>query len=973
MVVNIFSKIDTFFIKLFFCFLFAFLCCSCSSRFENGGIEPVNEEKYDYKGKDITPELIDSVYVLYDKALRTSQKVVYANSLMKMIDDAESLDTVFVIDKSMSRTIMDFYVHYAMMYYYYHNTMYLKASEYLSEVETNIDKVSDVTLKSDICSLIGALYCRNGDVYKSMEYFKKCYEIDFKLDDLERISSDLNNIANLCVISKQFNAAEYYILDAIDIERKLRRADKLAIRLATASTVYLKLNRPEDALRYIYESLNIEKLNGRENMVAVRKSQLADIYINMNMIDQADEILLEALPVLEKSTNRNSLAIVFCQLGEVSLKKNKLHDAEKFLLSAVEISKNIGSLYIERRAVKDLYLVKKDFSPVVALQYLEQYTVFSDSIFKEDLSQTMSMFQALYNNVELDKQNKIEKSRNHTILFVSIVVVTLLVMFIIFLFFMLRVHTKEKKQMKAMEDMRSKFFSNITHEFRTPLTVILGVAHQMVNECNFNDSQMRAMHDVYHQGDVLLNLVDKLIDVSKIKSGVDNSEFYNGNVVEYLKVIVSYFESYAAQKEIDISFASSKQVINMDFVPDYLSKIIQILVGNALINSQKNGNVYITVQEKKKNLLLVISDNGDGIDSETLQHLFDDFYYDGNFGTIGRSVEFSLVKQIVLAFKGNVVVKSALGQGSVFLISLPLRHGKGNYKPFAVEDINNKGIFIDNRDFDADIDKELCDNKYSPVILVVDDNKDVKRFIGSQLRDKYNVYYAKNGREGLERAREILPDIIISDVDMPEMDGFEFCKAVRSEDSIAHTSFLLVSAIDSNADRIKANDVGADDFLLKPFDIDELRSDVASMLKRKAVLRENFLKSVIDNASADGNVTPIDTDNASKADKEFIKKMVDVVYKQMDQGYVDIELIAKMFDVSTKQLSRRVFTITGDTLSAYVLKIRISKAKLMLKNNLDMSIGDIAMKCGFEDNAHFTRSFKKITNETPSQYRKVNV
>lgn len=970
---NIIRILDTVFFKLLFCSLFAFLCYSCSSRYENEGNELVNEEKYNYYSKDITPELIDSVYGLYDKASRTSQKVAYANALTKMISDVEALDTIVVIDKNMPGTTIDLYVHYAMVSYYYYNTMYSKASEYLSVLENNIGSVSDVILKSNICSLIGALYCRNGDVYKSMEYFKQCYDIDFKLDDLERISSDLNNIANLCVMSKQFDAAEYYILDAIDIERKLRRADKLAIRLATASTVYLKLGNPEEALRYIYEALNIEKLNGRENKVAVRKSQLANIYIEMNMIDEAEEILLEALPVLEKSTNKNSLAIVLCQLGEVSLKKKKLNEAEKYFLSALEISKSIGSLYLEKRAVKDLYLVKKDFSPVSALHYLEQYTAFSDSLFKEDLSQTMSMFQALYNNVELDKQNKIEKSRTHTVIYVSIVVVFLLIMFIFFLFIMLRMHTKAKKQMKAMEDMRSKFFSNITHEFRTPLTVILGVAHQMEEECNFNDSQLRAMQGVYHQGDVMLHLIDKLIDVSKINSSVDNSEFYHGNVVEYLKVVVSYFDSYAAQKEIDISFASSKHVINMDFVPDYLSKIIQVLVGNALKYIQKNGNIYITVQEKKKNLLLVISDNGDGFDSDTLQHLFDDFYYDGNFGTIGRSVDFSLVKQIVLAFKGNIVVKSALGQGSVFLISLPLHHGKGKYKPFSVEEFNNQGIFMDNRDFDADIDREPCVDQYSPVILVVDDNKDVKRFIGSQLRDKYNVFYAKNGSEGLERAREILPDIIISDVDMPEMDGFEFCKAVRSEDSLAHISFLLVSAIDSDAERIKANDVGADDFLLKPFNIDELRSDVASMLKRKAVLRENLIKSVLDNAQPDGNATHIDVDNASKADKEFIKKMVDVVYKQMDEGYVDIELIAKMFDIGTKQLSRRVFTITGDTLSAYVLKIRISKAKLMLKNNLDMSIGDIAMKCGFDDNAHFTRSFKKITNETPSQYRKINV
>ncbi|MGM9795847.1 MAG: ATP-binding protein [Candidatus Aphodosoma sp.] len=886
-----------------------------------------------------------------------------------MLFKIEVVDTVFVMNNSMPFDVMDFYVHYGLLSYYYYNSQYDKAVENALIVDEKIFSVPDQKVKSDAYSQMGVLYCRNADIFRSMENFKKCYEIDKQLNDLERLSSDLNNFASVCIVSKQYEAAEHYILDAIDIERKLDRPDKLAIRLATASDVYLKLNKPEQSLPYIFEALQIEEQNGRESKVAVRKSQLAAVYMSMNEINDAEKILLEALPVLENTTNKNSFAIVLCQLGEINLKKNNLADADKYISAAIDISKSIGSKYIECRAHKDMYLVKKDFSPNTALRHLEKYTELSDTIYKRELSQALSMYQASYQNTVLNKKNEEQKQKTDTVLFFSIIIGILLLSTIGFLIIILRIKLKANKLMEEMDSLRTNFFTNITHEFRTPLTIILGIVQQMEQDSDLNESQQRLMKVVYHQGGVMLNLINQLLDISKIKSGIGNPKFYNGNVVEYIKVLVSYFNSIAEQKEIEISFAAEKSVINMDFAPDYISKIIQNLVSNALKYTPKNGNVYVSVQEKNKNLLLTVADTGEGIDSKSLPHIFDEFYQVGNSTHIGTGVGLSLVKQVVVALGGDIIVKSALGQGSVFIIKLPLCHGCGNYPSFVLNEYNSELKLVENDDIVVDLDKEKCDNPYLPIILVVDDNKDVRRFIGTQLRDNYNVFYAKNGKEALERALEILPDVIVSDVVMPEMDGFELCKAVRDNEQISHTSFLFVSARDTDADRIKASEVGADDFLLKPFNIDELRSIVAGMIKRKEILREKFAKSVIEteNVHADG------TDNTSKSDKEFIKKIVDIVYQQMDKGYIDIEYIAKMFNVSTKQLSRRVFTLTGDTMSAYVFKIRISKAKLMLKNNLELSIGEIAMKCGFEDRAHFTRSFKKITNETPSQFRKINV
>lgn len=943
--------------------------CRCTDSFNTEKNESLKEEKYNYYQEDISPEVIDSVFILYHNSSNPSQKSNYANVLLQMFFKIEVEDTVFVMHNSMPFDVMDFYVHYGLLSYYYYNSQYDKAVENALIVEEKILAVPDQKVKSDAYSLMGVLYCRNADIFRSMENFQKCYEIDKQLNDLERLSSDLNNFASVCILSKQYEAAEHYILDAIDIERKLDRPDKLAIRLATASDVYLKLNKPEMSLPYIFEALQIEEQNGRESKVAVRKSQLAAVYMSMNEINDAEKILLEALPVLKNTTNKNSLAIVLCQLGEINLKKNNLADADKYISDAIDICQSIGSKYIECRAHKDMYLVKKNFSPNAALRHLEIYTELSDTIYKKELSQALSMYQASYQNSVLNKKNEEQKQKINTVLFYSITIGVLLLLIIGFLIIILRIKLKAKRQVEEMENLRSNFFTNITHEFRTPLTIILGIAQQMEQECDFNESQQRLMKVVHHQGGVMLNLINQLLDISKIKSGIGNPKFYNGNVVEYIKVLVSYFNSIAEQKEIEISFAAEKSVINMDFAPDYISKIIQNLVSNALKYTPKNGNVYVSVQEKNKNLLLTIADTGEGIDSTSLPHIFDEFYQVGNSTQIGTGVGLSLVKQVVIALGGDIIVKSALGQGSVFIIKLPLCHGGGNYPSFVLNEYNSELKLVENDDIVVDLDKEQCDNPYLPIILVVDDNKDVRRFIGTQLRDNYNVFYAKNGKEALKRALEILPDVIISDVVMPEMDGFELCKAVRNNEQISHTSFLFVSARDTDADRIKAREVGADDFLLKPFNIDELRSIVAGMIKRKEILREKFAKTVIET----GNVHAEGTDNTSKSDKEFIKKIVDIVYQQMDKGYIDIEYIAKMFNISTKQLSRRVFTITGDTMSTYVLKIRISKAKLMLKNNLELSIGEIAMKCGFEDSAHFTRSFKKITNETPSQFRKINV
>lgn len=371
----------------------------------------------------------------------------------------------------------------------------------------------------------------------------------------------------------------------------------------------------------------------------------------------------------------------------------------------------------------------------------------------------------------------------------------------------------------------------------------------------------------------------------------------------------------------------------------------------------------MTLSEEKNVLELRVADNGRGIAPEDMPHIFEAFYQGSNdSGTVGTGIGLSLVDSLVKAMGGRITVKSAIGQGSVFTVDLPLSHGDGKWRDFEVDKEASEGRQA--IDVPADgLPSGVESDDAASIVLVVEDNSDISRYIGSELKKSYALRYAVNGREGADLAKEIIPDLIISDIMMPEMDGLAMCRELKASEITNHIPVIFVTARSSQEDKIKGIEAGGDAYLYKPFSSDELNAHVESLLRSRMQLRRKFSESV---ASGDENAG----EKLSDRDQQFLNHLIDVAYSVMADNGSDVETVASKMCMTRTQLNRKLQAVTGETSSAYLLRIRLSRAKRLLDDPKNFKIGDIAFKCGFEDFAYFSRVFKQKYGVTPSQYRK---
>ncbi len=555
------------------------------------------------------------------------------------------------------------------------------------------------------------------------------------------------------------------------------------------------------------------------------------------------------------------------------------------------------------------------------------------------------------------------------ILAVSFIALTLAIMVIIMMLYLLRSRRKVNRMLRKLEMMRSDFYTNITHELRTPLTVILGYGKQLEKgDFTKRDEVQSAGKYIRGQGESLLNLVNQLLDISKLRSKAAKPEWRRGNIVPYVQMLVDSFSNPARQKFITLTFAPKQNDIEMDFVPDYFAKILRNLVFNAIKYTPEHGNVAVSLSEEKNGIELRVADTGIGISPEDQPHIFESFYQGANnSGTIGTGIGLSLVDSLVKAMEGRISVKSDLGKGSVFTVELPLSHGDGKWRYFDMDMETDLGEGSEGTQEDALSGEELPAgqeaNDATPIVLVVEDNADISRYIGSELKKSYTLRYACNGKEGAALTREIMPDLVISDIMMPEMDGLEMCRELKSSEITNHIPLIFITARSSQEDKVKGIQAGGDAYLTKPFSSDELNALVESLLKSRALLRKKFSE-----AATEGEEDA--SDKLSDKDRHFLHHLIDVVYSTMAESGSDVESVASKMCMTRTQLNRKLQAVTGETTSAYILRIRLNRARRLLDDPKNFKIGDIASKCGFEDFAYFCRVFKQTYDVTPSQYRK---
>ena len=535
----------------------------------------------------------------------------------------------------------------------------------------------------------------------------------------------------------------------------------------------------------------------------------------------------------------------------------------------------------------------------------------------------------------------------------------------------------EAEKLKELDQMKSRFFANISHEFRTPLTLILGPLQSIIQNTN-DDKSKQQFRTIEHNANHLLKLINEMLDLSKLDFKEMKLQVAEKDIVSYLKILVESFDSFVRAKNISLEFLTEMKTLNLYYDPEKIQKIIYNLLSNAIKFTEAGGFVKVEVKEcrssekyKSGNIKIIISDNGIGIAEEHLLKIFDRFYQINNQKTFaygGSGIGLALVKELVTLHYGDICVTSKEGGGSTFTIELPL--GKDHFKKNEIVNVSaywqyelNPGLYFDNAEL-KNRKRTLPDpdkiSEGETVVLIIEDNPDLRAFIAESIEPTCTIVEATNGREGIESALSLIPDLIISDIMMPEADGYEVCRTLKSDERTSHVPIILLTAKAELEDKIKGFEYKVDDYLVKPFNKKELNARLKNLIELRKTLIEKFKNS---NLSEEIDL------NISTLDKQFITTINTIIDKNLGNADYSIDSLSGKLGMSTRNLRRKMNQLLGVSPNQYIRSLRLERAKQLLLEKRG-NITEIALETGFSSSAYFSKCFQDHFGKPPSHYTK---
>jgi len=539
----------------------------------------------------------------------------------------------------------------------------------------------------------------------------------------------------------------------------------------------------------------------------------------------------------------------------------------------------------------------------------------------------------------------------------------------------LELDTIENNKQEELQNLKLDFFTNISHEFRTPLTLIKGPLgflqkkelHSLKQETY--DEQLKL---IKKNSDYLLRLVNQLLDFRKLNQGKTTLVMRNSDIVHFIKEVCEPFQFLVHKKNINFTLHSSTNTIHSWFDHDALEKIINNLLSNAYKFTPKNGKIDLYVSEQNNQVVIKVIDSGIGISKNKINTIFERYYTkkDKNQNNAtGMGIGLVFTKNLVEMHQGKIQVISTKNKGSEFVISIPMHKQaylgipeilckSNNKKDLEITSYETEALVID---INNDSTNQNISNNGSndlPVLLVVDDNKDIRNFIKYSLEDQYKIYEAKNGLEGFELAIKILPNIIITDLIMDIMDGMELCKKLKKTITTSHIPVLILSAKQSQEAEILSLRNGANDYIRKPFDIELLELKLKNIIQKRILLRKGLNREI--------NLEPKEF-TVSSPDERLLKKVIRIIDKHMSNTEFSVEMLVNEIGQSRSSLHIKLKEITGMSSSEFIRSIRLKRA-VQLFNTTNLPVKEVMYKTGFSTASYFSKCFKKQFGAKPSDY-----
>ena len=673
--------------------------------------------------------------------------------------------------------------------------------------------------------------------------------------------------------------------------------------------------------------------------------------------------------------SKESFQYVFAQndrmaLGALqSIKKHKVKGIKIVGIDALPVPgggmENVRDGNLEASYI---YPTRGDSVMQLALNILEKKPYKRDNYLKGALVTKANANVLLMQNEEMNKQTarlnalhgKVDTylvQYNHQKMYIVLFSIILLLLIGIMVYIYRTILMKRRIEEEANK-AKLQFFTNISHELRTPLTLIADPVNYIIHDDNLNSQQRSMLQIVQRNVLVLTQLVSEILDFRKVQNGKMELRLSDFNLAESMKQWIKLFSASAQKKHIAISM-DAPDTIMLRADQDKIERICYNLLSNALKYTSEGGEITLTAKEEGGRVMISVADNGCGISSDELPYIFDRFYQAKNAGR-GTGIGLAIVKAFTELHHGEVSATSIEGKGSTFTIHIPVRQ-KGEVtnqptekieqlvEPSSAEEVPNQARHIDELIQPYQTDK--------PEVLIIDDNIDIRTYLRSVLSEKYNVSEAADGKVGLELARKIVPDIVLSDIMMPVMDGLAFCQQLKTDKAISHIPVILLTARSLDEQRAEGYEHGADAYLSKPFSLRLLLSRIDNLIESRKKLNQTWSKGVEDDEI--GNIS-------NEIDKSFLKQLRKIIQENLANSDLSVEQIGDEIGLSRVQLYRKVKALTGYSPVEIVRKARLTRARHLLQTT-ERTVSEVAYAVGFSTPSYFSKCYKDEFGESPKK------
>lgn len=810
---------------------------------------------------------------------------------------------------------------------------------YINKVLTKNPSVKE---KVQAYSILGDAYQYNQELGKAIENYLISIELGEKDSIPGILANAYNGIGMTYFAINEIDKAEEYILKAADEKLKISDFLYYAVIRSNLAVIYNRKGAFEKSNDILLSTEKVLLQNNKPRYLPnIYMSIGANFESNQKQLDSAAIYYKKALEVGKQNNEFEAVKAAYFNLSDIALNNKDYKETLDLLNKAKEVQTNrkLGHLEVAiLNKLSDVYDSLGNYK--LAYNFKKSAAALNEEVFDVEKQKQIKELEFKYETAEKEKeieqqkyalqqsQIEAERSKNQLYVFVFSGILVVLILIGVAIYFWYR-----KRTSQLLELEKTKIFENIVHEIKTPLTLISGPLEIVRQEMSKNEKLISQVDLVERNTDKLVNLVSELLDASKLEKGKFIPDFTEGNITMFLSSIVDDFQNEARQKNIRLIANLENTHKNNIFPSNVIEKITNNLISNSLKYCPEDSEVIVSSVIENNYLILKVKDNGPGIPKKDQDSIFNRFYRVNEKNQTGTGIGLSMVKDLIKLIGGNIDLKSEKNQGTEFICTIPLR---------AVS-------FDINKPYNQD---EL------PTLLIVDDDKDIIQFVSSLFEDSFEIIMVQNGAQGIEFAREKVPDIILTDIMMPIKDGLELIKEVKEEQVTKHIPVVAFSAKSSLKSRLEGLSFGADVYIPKPFSPDELQLIVKNILTTIKRNQRDFQESIKSNKPFDERLT---------SKNEFINNATKFVIENIDNSDYTINELANDLCISRSQLHRKISSLTGFSSTNFMKMIRLEKAKDLLESSSG-NVTEIAYSCGFNSQSYFTKSFKEYFGESPSSF-----